>query len=457
MKQSTTKTLTHDMTTGGVLKTVLAFAVPLFIGHIFQQVYSIVDTMVAGYFIGDQAIAAIGATTSLYSLIVNTAVALNLGYGIVVTRCFGAHDEHQMKQSIAGMFMLNAAAALVLTILSLTFLRPLLRFMNTPESIFEPTCTYIGIILAGMTATLGYNMFAAIMRAVGNSRFPLYFLIVSCVLNILLDLLLVVVFPMGVAGTALATVIAQGVSAVLCGIFVFRSYRHILPSRTDFKVPASRLLDLLTTGAAMALMLCVVDLGSVIFQRANNMLGETIIASWTATRRVMSMFMQVLSSLASATSTFVGQNFGAGRMDRIRTAIRRVIVVMQGWSAFSIVMIFLFGAALVRFTTGTDNPEIIANAVMSMRIHFCLFPALGVLFCLRMSMQAMGQKVIPVLSSCIELLMKLISAAFLIPRLGFLGTSITEPITWTLMMLFLLICYLRQNRAPQSTSGKEEH
>jgi len=442
MKNTPRRAFTRDMTSGGVLRTILAFALPLFIGNVFQQIYSIVDTMIAGYYIGDTAIASIGATTSLYNLIVNGAVALNMGYGIVVTRCFGAHDDRQMKQSIAGMLLLNTVAAVLLTAFSLAFLAPLLRFMNTPESIFAQTYTYIGIIFAGMTATLAYNMFAAILRAVGNSRSPLYFLIIACVLNVVLDILLVAVIPMGVAGTALATVIAQSVSAVLCGIYVLRRYRALLPGREDFRIPAARLADLLTTGAAMALMLCVVDLGSVVFQRANNLLGETIIASWTATRRVMSLFMQVFASTASANSTFVGQNFGAHRMDRIREAIGKVVCVMLGWALISIAVIYLFGGPLVRFTTGTQNSEIVSNAVMSLRIHFAFFPALAVLLCLRMSMQAMGQKVIPVLSSCIELCMKLLSAAFVIPRLGFLGTSITEPVTWTLMMLFLLYAYL---------------
>ena len=449
MKHSYQAAYTRDMTSGSVLRTILAFALPLFIGNIFQQVYSIVDTMIAGHYIGDTAIAAIGATTSLYNLIVNGAVALNMGYGIVVTRCFGAHEDRQMKQSIAGMLMLNAAAALLLTTLSLAFLKTLLRFMNTPESIFAQTYTYIGIIFAGMTATLAYNMFAAILRAVGNSRSPLYFLMISCTLNIVLDILLVAVIPMGVTGTALATVIAQSVSAILCGVYVLRCYRGLLPAREDFHIPAARLFDLLSTGAAMALMLCVVDLGSVVFQRANNLLGETIIAAWTATRRVMSLFMQVFSSIASANSTFVGQNFGAHRLDRIREAIRKVVCVMLCWALFAIAVIYLLGSPLVRFTTGTQNADIVANAVMSLRIHFAFFPALAVLLCLRMAMQAMGQKVVPVLSSCIELGMKLLSAAFVIPRLGFLGTSITEPVTWVLMMLFLLAAYLRrQNRHP---------
>ena len=205
------------MTTGSVLPLVLLFSVPLLVGNIFQQVYSMVDTMVVGYGLGDQAIAAIGATTTLYSLIVNFAWALNNGYAIVVTQRFGAHNIRGMRQAIAGMIMLNGGMTLLLTVLALTFLRPLLLFMNTPASIFEDAYRYIAIIYAGMISTIAYNMFAGILRAMGNSRSPLYFLIMASVINIGLDLLFVLKMDMGVSGAALATVIARTISAVLGG------------------------------------------------------------------------------------------------------------------------------------------------------------------------------------------------------------------------------------------------
>lgn len=435
-----------DMTQGNPIKLILAFAVPLFIGNIFQQIYSMVDTAVAGYCLGDSAIAAIGATSSLYALLIDFASGLNSGCAIVVTQRFGAHDEKKLKSAIAGMIELDAGITLALTVLSLAFLRPLMRFMNTPDSIFEQAHQYIAVICASMAATIAYNLFSSILRAFGNSRTSLYFLIISSVLNMGMDLFFVAVLGLGVAGAALATVIAEGVSALLCGIYVFRHYSAYLPGKQDFRVSASLIAELFSNGIAMALMYCVVDLGSVIFQRANNHLGETIISAHTASRRIIGIMMQPLATISTASSTFVGQNWGARKPERIRTALRQVTVMELAWSFFGCALIYAFGGALVRLTTGTSDTEVIRNAVMSLRWHLTFFPALGCLLVLRTAMQAMGQKTAPILSSCIELGMKLLSAAFLIPHLGFFGTSITEPITWTLMLLFFAVVYFASRK-----------
>lgn len=446
-----------DMTEGNPIRLILLFAVPLFIGNIFQQVYSMVDTMIAGYNLGDSAIAAIGATSSLYALLINFASGMNTGYAIVVTQCFGAHNEDKLRKSIAGMMKLDAAAAMILTVMSLVFLKPLMRFMNIPESIFDGAYSYIAVICAGMAATICYNMFAGIMRAVGNSRTSLYFLILSSVLNMGMDLLFIVVLKMGIAGAALATVIAQTVSAVLCGIYVFRNYHSILPGCRDFHISRELFFELLSQGLAMGLMICVVDLGSVIFQRANNGLGETIISAHTASRRIISIMMQPLATIASASSTFVGQNWGAKKTDRIRSALKQVMGLETAWALFSCVLVYAFGEMLVWFTTGTTDVGIVDNAVMSLRWHFTFFPALGCLLAMRTAMQAMGRKAAPIASSCVELGMKMFSAAFLIPRLGFLGTSITEPFTWAIMLLFLTTAFTLQSRRIFTGGGQRAH
>lgn len=449
----------QDMTQGSPLRLILIFAVPLLIGNIFQQIYTVVDTMVVGHNLGDPAIAAIGATSSLYNFLINLAIGLNSGYGIVVTQRFGARDEKSLKQSIAGMLILNVGVTALLTVLTLVFLRPLLRFMNTPDSIFEQTYLYIAVIGGGMLATVCYNMFAAILRAVGNSRSPLYFLIISCFLNIGLDLLLVMVFHAGVAGAAAATVAAQAISAALCGGYVWKHYRAILPGRADFRLPGELVSELASAGFAMALMYCVVDIGSMIFQRANNALGDFFITAHTAGRRIVTITMQPIGAITTANSTFVGQNFGAKKLDRIRTTLKRVIGVQVSWGICICVVVVLLGAPLVRITTGTSDPELIRNAVLSIRLHLSCYPALAVLLCLRTSMQAMGHKVAPILSSCVELAMKIFSALWLIPQLGFLGTCLTEPVTWILMMVFLVAAYLiRRDRlfAPDVPELTEE-
>lgn len=437
----------NDMTQGDPVRLILAFAIPLFIGNVFQQIYSMVDTMVAGYNLGDDAIAAIGATSALYSLIINLSSGMNSGFAIVVTQSFGAHDEKKLRQAVAGTLLLNALIAGALTVASLLFLRPLLHFMNTPEAIFEEAYSYIFIICAGMLTTICYNLFAGILRAVGNSRTPLYFLILSSLLNIALDVLFVAGFRMGVAGAAWATVIAQGISAALCGGYVLVRYQALLPTREDLPLPRGILWELFSAGFAMALMYCVVDLGSVIFQRANNELGKAVISAHTAARRLIVVFMQPLGTIAAASSTFVGQNWGAKKTQRIRSTLKKVMAMELAWSAFACALVFLAGDLLVRLTTGTSDPFIIENAVLSMRLHLAFFPALGILVCLRTAMQAMGKKVAPVLSSCLELGMKFFSASWLIPKFGFLGTCVTEPFTWVVMFLFLGTVYLFQRKS----------
>lgn len=400
-----------------------------------------VDTMVAGYNLGDSAIAAIGVTSSLYALLIDFASGFNSGCAIVVTQCFGAHDENKLKTSDAGMILLDLLITIILTVISLVFLRPLMQFMNTPESIFKQAYSYIVIICAGMLATILYNMFSGILRAFGNSMTSLYFLMLSSVLNMGMDVLFIMIFRMGIAGAAFATVIAQGISAVLSGIYVFRNYRTMLPGKKDFIVTKKDISELFSNGMAMALMYCVVDIGSMIFQRANNHLGETIISAHTAARRIIVIMMQPLATVSTASSTFIGQNWGAGKIKRIHTALKQVVIMEIAWSLFSCGLIYVFGGVLIHVTTGSLNVEVISNAIMSLRWHLSFFPALGCLLVLRTAMQAMGNKTAPILSSCIELGMKIMSAIWLIPHLGFFGTCITEPITWVVMLLFLAVAY----------------
>lgn len=437
----------RDMTQGNPLQLILAFAIPLFIGNIFQQLYSTVDTMVVGYHLGDSAIAAIGATSAMYSLLINFAGGLNNGYGIIVTQRFGAHNRQQMKEAIAGMMLLDLAVTLTLSILALVFLRPLMRFMNTPAEIFELSHAYIRVICTGMIATMGYNLFAAILRAMGNSRAPLYFLILSSLLNIVLDLLFVVVLQLGISGAAIATVLAQAVSALTCGIYVVRNYREYLPGKQDFRVSGTMLKTLISTGLAMAMMSCLVDCGSVVFQRANNMLGQALITAYASSRKILMILLEPLATISVANSTFVGQNFGAKKPERIRAALKISLTLEVGWGLFASCLVFALGSSLIRLLTGTEDPVILSSAVLSLRIHFAAFPFLGVLFCIRHTLQAMGMKTAPVLSSCIELGMKILSANLLIPKLGFLGTCVTEPVTWVLMVTFLLSVYLRKRES----------
>ena len=242
-----------DMTRGNPMPLILSFAIPLFIGNILQQVYSMVDTMVVGYNFGEQAIAAIGATSSIYVLMIYFSSGMNNGFAIIVTQRFGAHDNSALKKSIAATLELNAVIAVAVTILSLVFMKPFMHFLNTPADIFDQAYIYISIVCGGISTTICYNMFSGILRSLGNSRTPLVHLIVASSLNIVLDLVFVISFDMGIAGTALATVLAQGVAGWLSGRYLFRNYKDLLPGREDYQIGLKLMLEMLASGFAMVL------------------------------------------------------------------------------------------------------------------------------------------------------------------------------------------------------------
>lgn len=437
---------TKDMTEGNPVKLILWFAIPLFIGNIFQQVYNMVDTAIAGHYLGDDAIAAIGATSTIYSLLIALTMGSNSGFGIVVARYFGAKDMAKLKESIAAMFRLNITISAVLTVLSLLLIRPLMRLLNTPEEIFEQAFCYIGIILAGLIMTSLYNMCAGMLRAVGNSKTPLYFLIISSILNIVMDIAFVVVIPLGMAGIAIATVIAQTCSVVFCLVYIFKNYKELLPIEEKFKTTKDMTKEMLGMGFSMALMNSVFSIGSVILQSAINNLGTTVITAHTAARKILEMCMQPLSTIGLANSTFVGQNWGAGKVDRIKSTIKKVYVMELIWAAIAFVVMYVFGRQIVTLLIGTADEQVLDYAVMNIRINFALFPPLGILFVTRNAMQSMGYKVMPVISSGIELLMKVISAYFIVPKFGYMGASFTEPSTWVVCAAFLVICYIVDNK-----------
>lgn len=446
------------MTEGTPIRLIMAFAIPLLIGNIFQQVYNLADTMIAGHYLGSDAIAAIGATGVLYSLLMNIAWGLNNGYCIVLSRIFGSGDREKFQKGVSVMIELNAGIALALTVFSVLFLRPMMRLLRTPADIFEQSYLYIVIILAGLITTVAYNACAGYLRSMGNSRTPLYFLILSSLLNLALDTVFIVFLNLGIAGTALATVIAQAVSALLCGWYIFRNYKEYLPSFSSLRPEKETAAEMFSTGLSMALMQSVFSLGSVILQRSINELGTAIITAHTASRRVYELLMIPMSTFSNANSTFVGQNYGAKKYRRIIEANRKMLGVEFLWSLFSIAFSWTLGRPLILWLTASSDERIISSALLSLRMSTACFFPLGALFILRYSMQAMGHKVLPVLSSTIELLVKVFSAAVLVPSLGYMGVAVTEPVIWCLCAAFLAVFYIttghqKQREDPAQSAG----
>lgn len=437
---------TNDMTTGIPIKVIIQFAIPLLIGTLFQQAYNIIDTMIAGYNLGDDAIAAIGATSALYSVLIYFANGMNNGFGIVMAQIFGAKNLSKMKKAVAATIILNIMTTILLTIIILPFLRLLLHWLDTPQEIFDMAYQYIFIILAGMTATIGYNMCSGFMRAVGNSRTPLYFLIASCGINIVLDILFILGLHLGVAGAALATVAAQLISAILCTIYIIKKYRIYMPEKKDWQLSKELVLEMLSTGISMGLMSSVLAIGSIILQKGINHLGKDIITAHTASRRLFEFLMMPLQAVAAACSTFTGQNFGARQFDRIRKAMKQVLWLELFWSVISVAISFLCGNMLIRMLTGTGNENIILNAAYNLKVCTIFFFPLGILFVLRNAMQAMGYRIVPILSSSIELVVKILSCIFVIPVMKYTGVVLTEPVIWVMCAAFLSVIYLKTKK-----------
>ena len=435
-----------DLTKGNIIKLLLAFSIPLLIGNVFQQLYNIVDTKVVGELLGEDALAAIGASSPLFSLIFGAVNGMGNGFGIVVSKYYGSKDMNRMRQAVANSIILSISITVVVTILALAFLRPLLLVLNTPVEILPVCMAYIRIIIIFMLFTTAYNLCAAMLRALGDTIRPLIFLIISTVINVGLDLFFVGVLRMGVQGAAYATVIAQAVSFICCIVYIAKKCPELHLQKTDFVLESSMLGDLLGQGAAMAFMLCFVSIGTLILQSAINRFGTRTIAAHTIARKISEMGMLPFSTLGVAAATFTGQNLGAGQFKRIRRGMRDSILLFWIWDTFVIIAIYAFAPVLIRLISGATTQEIIDTARWYLRFDTPFYYVLGIVIVVRNSLQGLGRKIIPMIASGIELIGKLIVAWVLADRMGYFGIIISEPVTWIMMAILLTAAFLTDKR-----------
>lgn len=437
-----------DMTTGNPLALILMFSIPILIGNIFQQLYNVVDTSVIGHVLGDHSLAAIGATAAIYNLVIGFANGTTNGFAVVLATFYGKKDPEGIRKTVSLIVVLTVLISVLLTVLSVTCILSLLRFMNTPEAILKEAVDYLHIILLFSIVTMLYNMFAGMLRAIGNSMAPLVFLIVSTAVNIILDILFVKTFGMGIKGAAYATVIAQFVSMVLSIIYIYKCCPVLHPDikyvNPVFLLKEKKLTgELLTTGLSMGLMLAIVSIGSVALQSAVNGFGTAVITAHTAARKIDDIFMLPLGTLSMASSTFVGQNYGAGKMERVKKGIIEVIKAAMLWSLLSAVIAFLGCGWMVRVLTGTKNSEVLHTAAAYIHWNIPFFVILSVLLILRSSLQATGRKIVPLMASGVELVAKFGAVGFLTPVLGYFGVCILEPIIWIFCTVMVLMDFYR--------------
>lgn len=435
-----------DMTVGKVGHVLLLFALPFFFSSLLQNVYNLVDATLAGHFYGETALAAIGASSSIYVLVIMFANGLNTGFGIVLSRAFGSHDADKLKQAACTMLVLNLLISLILALLCCLLIGPVLRLLNTPEDIFVQARQYITIILAGLPVTAMYNMQSAMLRSLGNSRTPLMFLALSSCMNIVLDLAFVVLLDLGVAGIAFATVCAQLMSSILCFVHIRRHYPELHFTRMHAKPMRELYSEMFSSGMSVSVMMTIFNLGSVCIQSAINSLGTYTITAQTAARKLFDFMNLPQTSLSSALTTLVSQNYGAGKYDRCRQSWRLEILFALGTSALMILAANLFGPMLLRAISGSDNPAVLHDGMLYLRCQTAGFPILSILLGTRMYLQGVGSKIIPIASSIIELIGKVLFTFLIIPAMGFLGVCLVEPLLWVVCMLFLVGSFIRINR-----------
>lgn len=434
-----------DLTKGYPAKVIIMFTIPIMLGYIFQQLYSLVDSKIVSEYVGPEALAAIGATVVVSNVIIGFVNGLTQGYAIPIANSFGAGDMERLRKNVAGTILLTFGVAIALTVLSLIFIEDILIALGTPIEIRQDSLDYVRIIIAGIILTAIYNCSSNILRAVGNSKVSLYCLMVAVVANIFLDILFVKYFEQGIKGAAYATIIAQAMSAVLCAGYLISKYKEILPKLQDFVPYRGMYGNLITTGLSMGLMGCIVNIGTAILQSAINDLGTNIITAHTAARRVFDIMSVTVYTFGIAMTTFVSQNMGAGRTDRVRQGVRHANIIVTVITTVLIVLCYSFARPVFEWVTSTKDPAIVDSAVMYAKISILFFYVLGPLFVFRCSLQGMGRKIVPLISSITEMLVKILSAMFLVPAFAYKGVAFTEPISWVLMTIILATAYMTGN------------
>lgn len=410
---ATAQSRVTDMTRGDPVRLLLNFSAPLFLSNLLQQFYNLADTALAGHILGDAALAEIGATAALYGLIMNFAFGMNNGLALTVSRLFGAGDEKGVR-------------------------RPLLVLLQVPESSIDGALAYLTLILLGIPLTMAYNMEAALLRAIGNSLTPLYFLLFSTVLNIGLDIAFMGPLQLGVGGAAAATVVAQGISAVLCGWYIIRNYPALHFTRNAFANGKKFAANMFWAGLSMGLMSAIYNIGSVVLQSSINALGSTYIAAQVAARRFAELFFIPGGALGIAVATYSSQNLGAGHRSRIMKGVTTALGIYFVWWVFVMLFVFFLSDPAVRAITGTNDEVIISNAVLYLKISAPVIPPMAVLVIVRNMLQGIQHTIEPLLASGLELIGKVIFGVWIVPAVGYTAVCFCEPVTWVICFVFIL-------------------
>lgn len=432
-----------NLTEGRPVKLILLFAIPVFLGNLFQICYSLVDTKIVGRILGETALAAVGSVSVLYTLLTGFFNGLSLGFSVLTARFYGSGEEARLKENVAGSIVLGFSTAAVIITAVAILIRPILTLLNVPPEQMEMALSYITLLVWGMFVTLAYNLCANTLRAIGDSLTPLIFLVIAALTNVALDYLFILGFGMGVRGAAVATLLSQTLSVVLCLIRIRQGFPILHLSREHFALSKDRVWSLYQSGLSMGLMSSLVNFGTLVLQSGINQLGTDIIVAHTAARKVCEIWGLPVSVLGSSMATYCGQNYGAGRYDRIRQGMKSVLILGAVWDGIVFILAHTVSPWLIRFITSSDNEEIIYWGTTYLRVDMSFLIVTMFIVILRNCMQGFGDYKTPILSSFIELVGKLVFTFVFVRMFGYWGIIWTEPVVWFLMVIPLAVMTLR--------------
>lgn len=441
------KRMKNDMTQGKTWKIIINFTLPVIIGNIFQQLYSLVDTMIVGRTLGANAMAAVGSTSSIFGFLLNFIIGITTGFCVILGKYFGSKDEDDVKKSFISGIFLSLIVGVIMTVPTALLTEPILKLMDTPTEIMQEAYDYLVIIFIGAGATLFYNLFSNVARALGDSKSPLVFLIISSVLNIVLDLFMIIVLKMGVKGAAWATVISQLVSAILALGYLLWKFPIIRPKKDHILPDIKSLLHHVALGFPMGFQLSVMSIGLISMQIALNRLGATEVAAFTAASKIDMLALQLSVAFCTSLPPFVAQNFGAKKYDRIKKGVIASLIMSISMSAVASVLIFVFKRGMVGlFLSGDTDPSqldaIMTLACRYLNIIIIFYTFLSVLCVLRSAIQGLGKTLVPFGACIIELGMRVAGSFVLASYLGYDGVCYSSPLSWMGAAVFLVFGYI---------------
>lgn len=419
-----------NMTVGNPLKLILVFVLPILIGMFFQQLYAISDIVLIGHLLGIRSVAAVGAIMVVFVVMISLIIGFSNGLTIVTAQRFGSNDEDGVRRSFATGLVLCILMSFLATFLLVADVPYILTLMNIPSELMPESTAFITLIGWGLTATVFYNYLSSIMRALGDSKTPLYFLIFALFLNIILNFFFISFVGMGVAGSALGTIVAQIISAVICGFWLWYKFPILRLKKESWHITKEDIKDHLRLSVPMGLQFFILSIGVVIVQRAANAMGADIIAGFTAASRIEAIFFVPMISLGIALATYSAQNFGAKKISRIRKGVYVCSILSLGISIFLAFIVFMWGGELASLMMKGATPKVIATAEVYLQITTLFYPILGQIFIYRQTEQGMGYAALPFIACVAELFTRVFAAEYLGSKYGFIGLVYNGPISW---------------------------